>query len=104
MLGNSLGTWETYWEPIENSMDTHLELHGNALGTKKQSNNPTLSPTRKKKTWAAWGHAASPHWLKEMFLAYLCNLPFGGMNYGCILGMGPTPGTHHLAGSSSEGP
>jgi len=25
MLGNTLGTWATYWEPIENLKGTHWE-------------------------------------------------------------------------------
>jgi hypothetical protein len=48
MLGNSLGTCETYWEPIENSMGTHLELHGNALRMKKIQQ-PDPLPHKKEK-------------------------------------------------------
>ncbi len=80
MLGNSLGTWGTYWEPIENSDGVHtLGTSGECIDNQKQSNNPTLSPTRKKKTWAAWGHAASPHWRKEIFwpTCVICHFQLG---------------------------
>lgn len=36
MLGNTLGTWETYWEPIGNLgniVGTHWELKCNIVGT-----------------------------------------------------------------------
>jgi hypothetical protein len=29
MLGNTLGTWATYWEPIENLKGTHWEREKN---------------------------------------------------------------------------
>jgi hypothetical protein len=84
-------------------MGTLLELNGNELGTKK-SNNPTSPPQERKKRGPPGGML--PHLIgwNKCFWPTCVILPFGGMNYGCILGMGPTPGTHYLAGSSSEGP
>jgi hypothetical protein len=37
MLGNTLGTWATYWEPIENLKGTHWE------GEKNEKKNPSSS-------------------------------------------------------------
>jgi hypothetical protein len=37
MLGNTLGTWATYWEPIENLKGTHWEQE------KNEKKNPSSS-------------------------------------------------------------
>jgi hypothetical protein len=37
MLGNTLGTWATYWEPIENLKGTHWERE------KNEKKNPSSS-------------------------------------------------------------
>jgi hypothetical protein len=40
MLGNTLGTWATYWEPIENLKGTHREREIN------EKKNPSSSQQR----------------------------------------------------------
>jgi hypothetical protein len=62
-----LGTWGTHEELDENTMKTSLELFEN-------KRNQTPSPKGKKP--GPMDACTSPHWLQEVFFAYLSSLPF----------------------------
>jgi hypothetical protein len=66
MLMKGLRTCGTFWESSENLMGTQRE--------QQQSNTPTL--LQKEKNLTPWMNVASPHWLKQKKIAYLCSLPF----------------------------
>jgi len=69
----------TYWEHVGG---THWKLgehvDGNTMGTKlgtRKTQHPCPPP--KENAFGPLGvDAASPHWLQDFFLAYLCSLPF----------------------------
>jgi len=62
MLGNTLGTWETYWESDGNPLGTLKEHIENQRKMKKKSFAPTLKRNKSKPPWMP------SHWLHEISL------------------------------------